>query len=390
MPMQVPLLDLKSQYARIREEVQQEINEVLDSQNFILGPKVEAFERAIAVYLNVRYAIGCSSGTDALLLSLMAIGIAPGDLVITTPYTFFATTGSVSRLGAKPLFVDIDPFSYTMSPDLIEKKILTMKRNERKRLKAIIPVHLYGQCADMKSILALARKYGLKVVEDAAQALGASCYGRKAGTMGDLGCFSFFPSKNLGGYGEGGLVATDKGALSEKVQMLRVHGSKKRYHHQIIGYNARMDAIQGAVLKVKLQYLDAWNEARRICAERYRDLFLASGLGEDEGLKKGFITLPSVSKGNYHIYHQFIIRAKRRNHLRKFLNENGIGCEIYYPIPLHLQECYKDLGYQKGAFPESEKAARETLALPIYPELRPEQQEYVVDKIREFYTQEQV
>ena len=386
MPMQVPLLDLKLQYERIREEVQREINEVLDSQNFILGPKVEALEQQVASYLHVRQTIGCSSGTDAILLSLMAIGISAGDLVITTPYTFFATTGSISRLGATPVFVDIDPSTYTIAPDLIEKKILGMKRDERKKLKAIIPVHLYGQCADMKSILAIARKYNLKVIEDAAQALGASSYGRKAGSMGDLGCFSFFPSKNLGGYGEGGMVAAKSKTLAEKIRMLRVHGSKKRYHHQIIGYNARMDAIQGAVLKVKFQYFDAWNEARRLCAERYRELFLAPGLAEGEGSKKGFIGLPSVCKGNYHIYHQFVIRAKRRNQLKKFLNENGIGCEIYYPIPLHLQECYKDLGYKKGAFPESEKAARETLALPIYPELRSDQQEYVVEKVREFYT----
>jgi dTDP-4-amino-4,6-dideoxygalactose transaminase len=385
MPMQVPLLDLKLQYARIKDEIQKEINEVLESQNFILGPKVEALEQEMARYLGVRYSIGCSSGTDAILLSLMAIGISPGDLVITTPYTFFATSGSISRLRAVPLFVDIDPLTYTIAPDLMEKKILRMNRNERKRLKAIIPVHLYGQCSDMKAILSIAREHGLKVVEDAAQALGASCSGRKAGSMGDLGCFSFFPSKNLGGYGEGGMVVTSKKTLADKIRMLRVHGSKKRYHHHIVGYNARMDALQGAVLRVKLKYLDVWNEARRLCAERYRELFLQSGLTENKKFKKSPVILPAVKKGNYHIYHQFIIRSKQRNRLKKFLIENSIGCEIYYPIPLHLQECYRDLGYRKGDFPEAEKAAQETLALPIYPELRYEQQEYVVSNIREFY-----
>jgi len=388
MPMHIPLLDLKLQYARIRGEIQRAIHEVLETQNFVLGPEVAALEQEMSNFLNVRHAIGCSSGTDAILLSLMAIGISAGDLVITTPYTFFATGGSVSRLGAIPVFVDINPSIYTIAPDLIEERILRMKGDDRKRLKAIIPVHLYGQCADMKPILSIARKYKLKVVEDAAHALGASYYGHKAGSMGDLGCFSFFPSKNLGGYGEGGMVVTNRKTLSEKIRMLRVHGSKKRYHHEIIGYNARMDAIQGAVLRVKLQYLDVWNEARRLCAERYRELFLTSGLTENQERKeiqKGAITLPAVKKGNYHIYHQFVIRAKRRDQLKKFLNENGIGCEIYYPIPLHLQDCYRNLGYKKGAFPEAEKAARETLALPIYPELLPEQQEYVVEKIRDFY-----
>ena len=363
----IPLLDLKAQYATIKDEIKEAIDEVLESQYFILGPKVEQFEYEIAKYCDVKYAVGVASGSDALLLSMMAIDVGYGDEVITTSYTFFATAGSISRLGAKPVFVDIDPKTYNIDVKCIESRIT-------EKTKAIIPVHLYGQCADMDAIMEIAKKYNLYVIEDAAQAIGSEYKGRKAGSMSDFGCLSFFPSKNLGGYGDGGMVITNDADLAEKVRVLRVHGSKPKYYHSMIGCNSRLDAIQAAVLSVKLRYLDGWSEARIKNAENYNQLF--SDID---------VITPYTEPYNYHIYNQYIIRVSKRDELQEFLKERNIGTTIYYPVSLHLQECYTDLGYREGDFPESEKAAQETLALPIYSELTEEQQMAVVNAIKEFY-----
>jgi len=376
---QVPLLDLKKQYAQIKEEINQAIQEILESQSFILGPLVEKFEAAVAAYLGVPYAIGVASGTDALLLSLMALGIKRNDQVIVPAYTFFSTASSISRLGAKPVFLDIDPLTFNLDPQKLEDYL---KKSNRKhaRPRAIIPVHLFGQMADMEAIMRLARRFDLYVVEDAAQALGAKSEDGQAGTVGDLGCFSFYPSKNLGGYGDGGMVVTRDRELAAKVRLLRVHGSEQKYYHRQIGICSRLDALQAAVLSVKLKYLNLWNEKRRKNAQIYAILF------QEEGLNPRFVSLPPVQKGCYHIFNQFVIRARQRDELRQYLNGKGIGTEIYYPIPLHLQECYRSLGYLPGSLPESEKAARETIALPIYPELTLAQQKKVVQTIKEFYS----
>ena len=365
--MQVPLLDLKAQYATIKDEIKAAIDEVLESQYFILGPKVQQFEEEIAEYCNVKHAVGVASGSDALLLALMAIDVGYGDEVITTPYTFFATAGSISRLGAKPVFVDIDANTYNINPELIEEKITD-------KTKAIIPVHLYGQSADMDPILEIGKKYNLCIIEDAAQAIGAEYKGKKAGSMGDIGCLSFFPSKNLGGYGDGGMVITNNAELAEKIRVLRVHGAKPKYYHSLIGLNSRLDALQAAVLSVKLKYLDGWSRARIKNAETYNHLFSDTD-----------VITPYVEPYNYHIYNQYIIRVEQRDELQEFLNERNIGTAIYYPVSLHLQGCYADLGLKEGDFPESEKAAQETLALPIYFELTEEQQMAVVNAIKEFY-----
>jgi dTDP-4-amino-4,6-dideoxygalactose transaminase len=374
--MHIPLLDLKAQYATIRDEIKPAIDEVLESQLFILGEKVVKLEEAVANYSGSKFAIGVASGTDAILLALMALGVGYGDSVITTPYTFFATAGSIARLGALPVFVDIDPETYNISPQKIRACLNTT--SDKEKIKAIMPVHLYGQCADMDPILAIAREQGLPVIEDAAQAIGSRYKERKAGAMSEFGCFSFFPSKNLGGFGDGGMVTTDNETLAEKVGILRVHGSKPKYYHKVIGVNSRLDALQAVALLVKIKHLDQWTAKRRKNADYYRESFQKNGLGE-------FVGLPKVAEGNFHIYNQFVIRVNKRDELQKFLIQAGIGTEIYYPIPLHLQECFQYLGYKEGAFPESEKAARETLALPIYPELTTEQQDYIVEKIKEFY-----
>jgi dTDP-4-amino-4,6-dideoxygalactose transaminase len=373
--MAVPLVDLKAQYATIKDEVNKAIQDVLESQVFILGPKVKELEEKIANYCDVKYSIGVSSGSDALLLALMAIGVGRGDEVITTPFTFFATAGSVSLLNAKPVFVDIDPGTYNISPYLIEEKITS-------KTKAIIPVHLYGQCADMDPILEIADKHGLYVIEDAAQAIGARYKDRKAGSMGHIGCLSFFPTKNLGGYGDGGMILTSDPELVEKVSVLRVHGSKPKYYHSVIGCNSRLDAIQASVLLAKLNYLDDWNEARRRNADTYNSLF-----------KEMELVTPFAELFNYHIYNQYVIKLKpgpsgasapeKRDLVRESLKNAGIGTEIYYPVPLHLQKCYSDLGYKLGNLPASEEASANTLALPIYPELTNEQQEQVVKVIRD-------
>ncbi|MCS7010532.1 MAG: DegT/DnrJ/EryC1/StrS family aminotransferase [Anaerolineales bacterium] len=365
--MQTPLLDLKAQYAALRDEIRAAIERVVESQQFILGPEVETLEEEVATYSHCRYGVGVSSGTDALLVSLMAIGLQPGDEVITTPYTFFATAGSIARLGARPVFVDIDPQSYNLDPAQIEAAITS-------RTRAIMPVHLFGQMADMDPILAVAERHGLYVIEDAAQAIGAEYKGRRAGSLGHLGCFSFFPSKNLGGFGDGGMVVTNDPDLADKVRLLRGHGARPKYYHKVVGGNFRLDALQAAVLRVKLKHLDEWTAARQRNAERYRRLFTTAGVD---------VGLPCDVGYGRHVYNQFVIRSKRRDALMAHLKAHGVGCEIYYPVPLHLQECFADLGCKVGDFPASEQAAQETLALPIYPELSEAQQETVVRIVAE-------
>ena len=376
--MKVPLLDLKSQYRTLKEEILEVTEEIFDSQYFILGPHVETLEKEIAEYCDTKHAVGVSSGTDALLISLMALGIGPGDLVITSTYTFFATAGCISRTGARPIFVDIDPDTYNIQPENLEKTLDALNPGERNRVRTITPVHLYGQCADMDPILGIAEKYNLSIVEDAAQAIGSDYRGRRAGAMGDFGCFSFFPSKNLGAFGDGGLVTTQSADLYERLITLRAHGSRPKYFHKMIGGNFRLDALQAAIVSVKLKRLDNWTEARRDNARKYRELFANAGLDD-------LVKLP-VDKEERHIYNQFVILLKdKRDDLQRFLMDAGVGTEVYYPVPLHLQECFSDLGYNKGDCPVAEHAAEHTLALPIYPELSDDQQEYVVEKIRTFY-----
>jgi len=372
-PMTVPLLDLKAQYATIKDQILPAVHAVFESQYFILGPVVEECERAIADYCRCPDAVSVSSGTDALLIALMAEGIGPGDEVITTPYTFFATAGSIARIGAKPVFVDICPNSYNIDPTQIADKITT-------RTKAVLPVHLYGQCAEMDPILEIADRHGIAVIEDAAQAIGAEYKGRRAGAMGRYGCFSFFPSKNLGGAGDGGLVTTRDASLAERLRVLRMHGSKPKYYHSLIGGNFRFDALQAAVINVKLRHLDNWTAGRQANAARYRRLFEAAGLAADD-----IVQLPCEEQNRRHVYNQFVIRASRRDELLGYLKNHGVGSEIYYPVPLHLQQCFAELGYRAGDFPASEAAANETLALPIYPELSEQQAKYVVDCIQAFY-----
>jgi dTDP-4-amino-4,6-dideoxygalactose transaminase len=369
--MQVPLLDLKAQFRGMRKEIMTVLEAVCEEQGFVLGPRVVELEQALARYVETAHAVGVASGSDALLLSLMAVGVGRGDDVITVPFTFFATAGSVSRLGARPVFVDIRSDTFNMDPDQIENKVTA-------RTKAIIPVHLFGQCAVMEAIGGIARRKGLRVIEDACQAIGASRHDVRAGALGDVGCFSFFPSKNLGGFGDGGMVTSNDGALSEAVAMLRVHGSRTRYVHEQVGINSRLDALQAAVLRVKLNHLDRWTEGRRRNASRYERLF-------EEAKLLGRVVLPKTEPGNYHVFNQFTIRAQKRDELRVYLKDKNVGTEIYYPVPMHLQSCYRELGHQKGDFPVSERAAEEVLSLPIYAELTDDQLSYVVDSIRAFY-----
>ncbi len=376
--MKVPLLDLKAQYKAIKEEILKVAEEIFESQYFILGPRVEALEKDIAGYCSSKHAVGVSSGTDALLISLMAADIGSQHTVVTTPYTFFATAGSIFRTGAKPIFVDIDPDTYNISPESLESVIAAMTGKELARLKAVMPVHLYGQCADMDPILKIANEYNLFVIEDAAQAIGAEYRGRRAGAMGDFGCFSFFPSKNLGAFGDGGIVITGSDELYDKLRVLRVHGSHPKYYHKLAGGNFRLDAFQAAVVSVKLKYLDKWTKGRQENANKYRELFANAGIDD-------VIKLP-VEKEDRHIYNQFVICVKdKRDDLRLFLNDVGVGTEIYYPIPMHLQECFLALNHKTGDFPVAEYAALHTLALPIYPELSDDQLAYVVEKIAAFF-----
>jgi dTDP-4-amino-4,6-dideoxygalactose transaminase len=375
--MNVPLLDLKPQYQQIKSDVEAEMADIVASQHFILGPKVEKLEREIADYCHVKDSVGVSSGTDALIIALMAAGVGTGDLVLTTPYTFFATGGGISRLGGRPVFVDIDPVTYNISPEALAQVYDALPAAEKARVKAVIPVHLYGQCAEMDPILTWAKSHQVIVIEDAAQAIGSEYQGRRAGSMGDYGCFSFFPSKNLGAFGDGGIVTVNNEENAERLRVLRMHGSKPKYFHKLIGGNFRLDALQAAVVSVKLKYLDGWSKKRQENARRYDALFAEAGL-------TGKIGLPTVVQ-NRHIFNQYVIRVpQKRDDLRTHLGEKGVGSEIYYPLPLHLQECFADLGYGKASFPEAEKAAEETLALPIYPELSDEQLTYVVDCIKGF------
>lgn len=377
--MGVPLLDLKAHHAPLHKEIMAALEQTFQSNAFILGPAVEKLEERIASYCQAKHGIGVTSGTDALLLALMALGVEAGDEVITTPYSFFATGGVVARLGAKPVLVDIDPTTFNIDPSRIEATITP-------KTKAIIPVHLYGQCADMAPIMELARRYQLGVIEDAAQAIGAEYRdGRRACSMGTVGCLSFFPSKNLGCLGDGGMAVTNDPALAERMKILRVHGSQPKYYHKLIGGNFRLDTIQAAVLNVKLDHLDGWTKQRQENANRYRLLFQQSGL-----VQKGRVRLPEAvyrdaGVKHYHIYNQFVLRVDRRNDLIAHLKAKGIGSEIYYPVPFHLQECFRYLGHKEGDFPESERAANETIAIPIYPELTTAQQAEVVEAIRTFY-----
>lgn len=391
----VPLLDLKAQYETIREEVRDAIDRVVESQHFILGPEVEALEQAVAEYSQCKFGIGVSSGSDALLVALMAIELKPGDEVITTPFTFFATAGAVARLGGTPVFVDIDPATYNLDWASIEVALTN-------RTRAIIPVHLYGQVAEMDPIMEVARRHKLYVIEDAAQAIGAEYKGRRAGSIGHLACFSFFPSKNLGGFGDGGLVATNDAALADRVMLLRNHGYRPKYHNKVVGGNFRLDAIQAAVLRAKLKYLDGWTAGRQRNAARYRELFSKAELAikpetfvewrRNKATSSGSlldktrgVVFPEENSEGRHIYNQFVIRSGRRGELIAFLKARKIGTEIYYPVPMHLQECFSDLGHKSGDFPESESAATETLALPIYPELTEEMIGRVVQSIADFH-----
>jgi dTDP-4-amino-4,6-dideoxygalactose transaminase len=368
----VPALNLKEQYQSIRDEIERVVLRLFESQMFVLGPEVEKLEAELAAYCGVARGVGCASGTDALLLPLMASGIGAGDEVITTPYTFFATAGSVWRTGAKPVFVDIEPDTYNIDPVRIEAAITP-------RTRVIIPVHLYGQTADMGPIHDIAQKHGLFVLEDAAQAIGAVYKGRHAGGLGDVAALSFYPSKNLGGFGDGGMMMTDDPVLARSLARLRVHGMEPKYYHHEVGFNSRLDAIQAAVLRVKLGHLDAWTLKRREAAARYRSLFEAHGLTK-------LVGLPCEREGDVHVYNQYVIRipASLRDPLRDYLTTRQVGTEIYYPVPLHLQPCFAPLGHKPGDFPIAEAAARETLALPLYPELSDEQQRFVVGSIRQF------
>lgn len=366
--MSVPLLDLKSQYRAMKQEIDGTIQKILDSQNFILGPEVQKLEDAIANYCGAKFAVGVTSGTDALFLSLKAMDIGRGDEVITTPFTFIATGGAIYNSGARPVFCDIEPRTFNINPKKIKDKITG-------KTKAVMPVHLYGLMADMDGVMAVARDKKLKVVEDNAQAIGASYKGKVAGSIGDAGCISFFPGKNLGAYGDAGMIVTNDEALAQKIKVLRVHGSKVRYIHEMIGYNCRLDNLQAAILLVKLRYLNEWTRKRQANAAYYNAQF--------KGLP---LETPYVPEGHTHVYHQYTLCVPdKRDRLMAFLNDNGIEARTYYPIPLHLQNCFKELGYKKGDFPEAEKAMNEAVSIPIDAELTSEQKEYIVSKVKEFF-----
>jgi Predicted pyridoxal phosphate-dependent enzyme apparently involved in regulation of cell wall biogenesis len=369
----IPMLDLKAQYKTLASEMEVAVRKVLESQQLILGPEVKELEKEIAAYCNCEYGIGCASGSDALLLPLMALGIRRGDEVITTPFTFFATVGSIVRLGATPVFVDIDPQTFNMDVTRLASVVT-------ERTRAIMPVHLFGQCVEMDVVEQLARQVGAVVIEDAAQAIGAEYQGRRAGSLGDVGAFSFYPSKNLGGAGDAGMMTTNRAELAEDLRVLRAHGAKKKYYHDRVGVNSRLDSLQAAILLVKFRYLESWAEARRANAVRYEQLFAEKGLELD-----GLVGLPIVGEGQYHVFNQYVIRAKRRDDLRSYLADCGIGTEIYYPVPMHMQTCFGELGHKKGDFIEAERAAEEVLAIPIYPELSLSDQEYIVSTIARFY-----
>lgn len=372
----VPLLDLQAQFETIRDEVRAAVDRVFDSQQFILGAEVEGLEKEIARYSQTKFAIGCASGSDALLLALMSCGIGEGDEVITTPFSFFATASSITRLGARPVFVDIDARTFNINPSLVAPAVTEHTR-------AIVPVHMYGQCAEMDPLIELGESRGIPIIEDAAQAIGAEDRRRRAGSMGTIGCFSFYPSKNLGGAGDGGMLVTNDLEHARRLNMLRVHGEEQKYIHKVVGINSRLDALQAAVLRVKLPHLDDWSAGRQRKAQQYELMFADAGLGESSDK----IELPFVRSNARHIFHQFVVRVRdgKRDDLRAHLRECGVGTDVYYPVPLHLQECFAYLGYKEGDFPAAELAAKETLALPVYPELTDEQQDYVVSSIAKFF-----
>ncbi len=369
----VPLVDLNAQYAPIREDVLQAMTRVCDTQRFILGPEVDALERELQIFLNVPHAIGMSSGTDALLAALMALNVRAGDEVITSPFSFFATAGAIARLGARPVFVDIDPASANLDPALLAQAVTA-------RTKAIMPVHLFGRSADMAPVMDIAARSGLPVVEDAAQAIGARYRGQAVGAIGTIGCFSFFPTKNLGAFGDAGLTITHDATLARKLRAIRQHGGEEKYHHETVGANFRLDALQAAILRVKLPHLEEWTAARKRNANRYDALFAKAGLTD-------IVRLPLRASEGTHIFNQYVIRVPDRDRLRSYLETQGIGTEVYYPVPLHQQPCFRELGYIRGAFPAAEAAAGEVLALPIYGELSDEQQAWVVEAIRFFFQQ---
>ena len=384
----VPLLDLRAQYEQIEPEIMEAIRDVCASQRFILGPRVRALEEQVAAYSHCRHGVGVSSGTDALLVALMALGVGPGDEVITTPFTFFATGGAVARLGARPLFCDIDPVTYNLSVESVADLIAThcerrsgelANRRTGGRVKVLMPVHLFGQMADMNGLVEIAARNGLKVVEDAAQAIGAEDEaGHRAGSVGDVGCFSFFPSKNLGAFGDAGMCTTNDPHLAARMEALRVHGGRRKYHHEIIGGNFRLDELQAAVLLVKLRHLDAWTARRQENARWYSAALERCGLGDR-------VATPRWSGASRHIFNQYVLRGQRRDALRDHLAGGGIGTEVYYPVPLHMQACFDDLGYRPEDLPEARRAAGEAVALPIYPELTPDQRRHVVETIAAFY-----
>ena len=384
--MKVPLLDLRPPLEELRDEIIEAVTQVIDSTRYIMGPEIDSLEKKIAEYCGTVDAVGVSSGTDALLLSLMVLDVGPGDLVLTSNFSFFATAGVVARLNATPVFVDIDPVTYNIDPEQLRMTLAEMDVGTRKRVKAIIPVHLYGQCADMKEILNIAAEFKIPVIEDSAQAIGAEYEidgkKRQAGSLSDFGCFSFFPSKNLGGVGDGGIITVNKPELAEQLRLKRVHGGERKYYHRVIGGNFRLDPIQATVIRVKLPHLNRWHNQRQDNAEYYNKLFAETSIG-------GRICIPQVMHSqrleNPHIYNQYVIRAEQRDKLQSFLAENEISTEVYYPLPFHLQECFLDLGGKAGDFPVSETAAEEVLALPVYPGLSRQMQEAVVEKIEEFY-----
>jgi dTDP-4-amino-4,6-dideoxygalactose transaminase len=389
----VPILDLRRQYVQLREEVLAAIERVCTSQHYVLGPEVEAFEREMAVFCGTSDAVGCASGTDALWLALLAAGVQPGDQVLTTPFSFFASASAIVRAGARPVFADIDPQTFNLDPEKVESFLRSRKRD---KLRALLPVHLYGQCGDMDRFRQCAEEFQLSLIEDAAQAVGARWGEKQAGSMGGYAAFSFYPTKNLSAYGEAGLVTTNSPEIAAHVRRLRNHGSPQRYVHEEFGWNCRLDAIQAAILRVKLKYVGQWNEARRQRAATYDRLFAENGLASARSQSKTAdrqsitpddfpIHLPRTAPPAHHVFHQYVVRAYRRDELREFLSARKIGTEVYYPIPLHLQPCFVYLGYREGDFPESERAAKEVLALPMFPELTEEEQRWVVKSIADFY-----
>jgi dTDP-4-amino-4,6-dideoxygalactose transaminase len=389
-PDSVPLLDLQRQFEQVRAEVLAAVGRVCASQHYILGPEVEAFERELAEFCGARDAVGCASGTDAVWLAVVAAGVQPGDQVLTTPFSFFASASAIVRAGARPMFADIDPHTFNLDPAQVE---LFLRGGRRDKLRALLPVHLFGQCADMNSLRKLADEFHLGLIEDAAQAIGAHLGDdeeskvRRAGSMGVSAAFSFYPTKNLSAYGEAGAVTTNNPEMAAHMRRLRNHGGSRRYVHEEIGWNSRLDAIQAAILRVKLKYVEGWNEARRRCAARYDELFSAAGLASRGASPENTapIQLPLTTQRGHHVFHQYVVRAYRRDELREFLSARKIGTEIYYPIPLHLQPCFVYLGYREGDFPEAERAAKDVLALPMFPELTEEEQRWVVKSIADFY-----